>query len=534
MTDSAYDIAFRRWWDDDYSWSGLKKRDCSVPGKGKLADYWDIDEADLIECGGRTWTRFHLPMHDLNGLPSKKADWNTADVKLMLDDITQLILAAPFAEPIENAVGSNPDEPLEPDFDVDLSGIVFPTSFELAEVVGKRIDFKAAVFSKELVIRNCELESLRLARGLFREWTQLSNTSVAGIGYFKAACFLGDVHIGPGVTFGGHAFFRDAHFHDRTFFWALEAHGETSFWRAEFEDDAHFLDCRFAKKTVFRRTAFRADARFAGRPPEPVPSHQPPDGVTGYGACRFAEEVNFSGDRDLPFGSDTDFSGVVFCKDVDFHGRTFSGNVSFSNAHFKEAAFFHDCTLPDNVNFSAQFSAQAPMGDGRDKRELELEQAYRTLRRVARDHVHHERELKFAQLEFAARLRRRDNPMSDRAVIRLFRFLSRYSGSFGRPLAVWLIFTTLGWTSLWISLCLRDFGTLGLLSDYFRFCWTVAPMVLPTPIAGSVGQLSEAAASLDMLERDLRVFAALQFLWSTGMFTLFVLALRRRFVLPST
>lgn len=541
MPDSAYSEAFQRWWDEDYSWDGLKSKPSSVAGVETLADYWASEESDLWACGGRKWTRYHLPMHDPKGTPSSKAEWSPTEKQSFLGSVQEMIhRTAQPGTPASDDEGMSAGAmrtSADPRFDVDLTGLVIPTGFELSGTANGNVDLQAAIFHGPVLIRDSSFSSIRLARALFRDWFHMTDAAVIGKSYFKGAVFFSEGHFGPGLKFGDDFFLREAQFFNRAFFWAIEAGAGASFWNGTFSDDVNFVACNFRGYTVFRNTVFKGEAHFSGTQISPTPRFFNPSPEFHPGPCLFHRKLNMSADDEIAFGSSATFSEVLFKQDADFRGRRFAGRASFRRARFDGAPLFHDSALPADVDFhGAQFNARAaPEADEEKRNETEsnLELAYRTLRRAARDQGDYEREIEFGSYEFEARRRRSDISRSDRLAILFFRLLTKYNQSLARPIWIWVAGTAVLTGLLWAAAAADGLLLHHRFPSYAELIGTTWVKFLPPPSGWMTADVEAAAAAVHVRQNLLRVFAAIQIIWTATLFTLFIFTLRRRFTLLS-
>ena len=81
VADANYWSWFEHWWIQDFSWAGLKRQQPYNSTVKELQSYWINEAGTLYEFGSddidgktvfRSWTRFHLPLHDIYGNLSPK------------------------------------------------------------------------------------------------------------------------------------------------------------------------------------------------------------------------------------------------------------------------------------------------------------------------------------------------------------------------------------------------------------------------------------------------------------------------------
>ena len=128
MTNFEVDDHFRQWWDEDWSWEGLANK----PWKGgdedsTIQDYWlkEKQKDRLVDFAGRTWTRFHLPLHDLDGNLSDKASWSHEDFR----DFSMAINRR-LREKANELRPLSREEHLTMETNVPFNGLAFPASFD--------------------------------------------------------------------------------------------------------------------------------------------------------------------------------------------------------------------------------------------------------------------------------------------------------------------------------------------------------------------------------------------------------------------
>jgi hypothetical protein len=396
--------AFLRWWDEDWSWDGLKTKyrqaslgDDPDSSLGTLQDVWREEGAQgrLIEFGGRKWTRFHLPPFDHDGKPCRSALWNDAKdascraaLRACLDSVK-----APDKEVLEkyglDAVT---------DF-ANLRGVVFPEEFQFD---GETIiaDLESALFIGDWRFSNRVLA--RFDKATFSWDAQFEGATFSGNAEFVSATFSGnawfttamfsrdarfyyatfswDAWFGSatftgnagfesatfsrvasfhGATFSGYAWFGSATFSGSAWFGgatftegalfeSVTFTGNVGFVDATFTEDAEFESATFSRDAGFDRATFSGDARF--------------DRATFSGSARFGRATFFRGARfggTTPFAKTVGFNSARFRRSVDFSGREFKQRTNFSGARFGGVAKFHGAKLhPDTTFLNAEFPGE--------------------------------------------------------------------------------------------------------------------------------------------------------------------------------
>lgn len=126
--------AWDRWFDEDYSWEGLKDKEWR--DGLTLQDYWLSDpetgeprseddlraSGELIEDGQKTYHNAHLPLKYKHGTPTRKTT-DTDEVQAQLQSLIEdrLLAAAPISED-EDKISEDEEE--ISDYRAQLQGIV--------------------------------------------------------------------------------------------------------------------------------------------------------------------------------------------------------------------------------------------------------------------------------------------------------------------------------------------------------------------------------------------------------------------------
>lgn len=299
--------AIKRWWGQDWSWSGLARRphrrslghgrEREQNAAGTLQDAWRTEEEHLIPFGATPdgqpllWTRFHLPPCTANGTPCDPAVWKSAKDAAAAALPQRL---SGFALPDEDALERTGHQAVTAY--AELCGVVFREVF---------------IFAPRALVAD-------FSGAIFMEGISLANKRIAA--RFDTARFFRD------ARFKGSVFASGTNFHRARFLQGARFKGTA------FSGESRFDDALFAGKATFERARFLGDTRFD-------------DAV-------FRNQVSFGAPRNSAF----DFMGKVnferceFLGDADFTGREFRGATSFSQAHFRGLAFFHGARLhPETI-----------------------------------------------------------------------------------------------------------------------------------------------------------------------------------------
>ncbi len=566
--------AFQRWWDEDWSWDGLKEkfRKSSLQHRDRsksetLRRYWRAEGTRLIEFGGRKWTRFHLPAFDRDGRLCPEAIWRAAkggDWRHEIQAQASSWTLPPDAT-LESAGLSAVREFSE------YQGFVFAdgASFEEKTLAGDFEDaifldglrfhqrlvanFQNATFCGEVAVERCQFPAgADFSEAVFLSDADFSEAEFNSNAFFLGAVFAGTAAFGE-ARFGGHVYFDDSAFRGAAIFESAQFQQEVLCRDAHFIGDAWFYDAVFSGGVTFWNAVFSAHAAFSG-------------------AKSFAREV--------------DFDGSQFLGQADFSGRRFEEQANFSNVRFHDVPKFHGAVLHDDTTFlNAKFrdgrsGRQLPprrlawfgywdreYGEGRDKAKRNLrtylrwrkvplgmrhpglrdvrrahdaaaeryEMAYRQLRRLCAEIGSVEYEGLFHALELRAHRVRTDAAPLARASSYLYDKLSDYGRSMGRPVltlaTAWAVFAT-----LYLLLLTPPYMTVGCAASTFPSrmqIWVAAAHAFLPTLFGTAARpdwLRCAEADHPLLLLMLSVTQVVVFVAAVS---LFLIALRRRFQLKN-
>lgn len=246
------------------------------------------------------------------------------------------------------------------------------------------------------------------ARGLyFREYVSFTNAEFSESATFYKSVFCKDVSFN-GAKFASERYRRSAIFTDVFIF------GNAQFEDTKFFGFAHFNNAEISGNTHFISTKFCQDSYF--------------------------QKTIFSGNGV--------FKSAKFSKGADFLAAEFKGPVSFADATFEtRAPRFMDAKLPEAVTWRR--IRLPPVPDDLDKATDDME-AYERLKLLMGDQNKHYDEHKFLRMELQCReVVNKRRPLQVLASC-LFRRVSDYGWSLGRPLLIMLVLWALGAVAIYL------------------------------------------------------------------------------------
>ncbi len=294
-----------RWWDEDYSWDGLAKKEWAgwvVPDDGEpvpaedgvegrqatLQDYWrraglagDVDRPEF-QCPQtkRRFTRVHLPLEFRDGSQTLKG---TKDAAFSAE--LNEVLKAELARPIVEAVFASSVELVGPDQRLQWQGAVL-------------LDFYLSGMSTQTRSEDDRIPvSLCAIEAAFSGDTHFDSASFSGEARFDYAAFSGDTYF-ANVAFSGRGDFTGVTFWQCVFFNGAAFSGDASFSDATFSEHAHFTDVAFSGYASF------SDATFSGYALFPY--------------VAFSGHASF---KRAAFVTDCSFISTLFLSAVDFSGE---------------------------------------------------------------------------------------------------------------------------------------------------------------------------------------------------------------------
>ena len=429
---------------------------------------FDVSEDRLVAFGGQTYCPLHLPMAGADGTPSPKAAWSEEQIEAFNAEVFAIIDAVRDAN-----IRGEPDE-------ADLSGVVFPGE----------INF-----------------------GVYDADRPLPTIS------FGAAEFSSKAEFG-GATFSGHAYFAQATFSGHAYFvWAT------------FLRRADFARATFAGGTIFVGATFKGVADFSGGAEEfGAPERRytlewtgAPGDEDGSVAC-----VGAATQPARPSASVfqlVDFAGAEFGVDISFNNRRFTDITNFRDAVFGKAPKFHNAVLHQDTDFTgARFEDFASDDAARN---------YRTLKLAMEQVRARQEEAMFFALEQRSLRNQSETPWTGKLASAFYEWAAEYGQSFVRPV-LWLLAFTIIFAGVYATVMLeaRDLHSVAFAPcpfDYLTF--TLKQTFRPFEIWSSRPYLIEPFECYGLVGPPLllRLLATLQSLFTFGMLTLFLLALRKRF-----
>ncbi len=563
--------SFRRWWDADFSWAGLRRKGRIVDSQPvTLQEYWADQKDDLVDFGGRKWTRFHLPLFDLEGEPSEKARWRSDERERFLNDILYRLRVGvsdyrgfdgQYDEEEENALPR-----------ARLQGVVFPAIFGISKTT-VAADFRFARFERSVRFADCS----------FLAGTDFSDANLAKGGEFKS-CHFARLAKFRRCSFAGALSFSGSRFDRQSDFTESEFRGGASFVRVRFGGASDYSDSEFGDRVSFERALFRTDASFR---------NCSFSGDVIFRHTTFGDLATFSASVGALFPELVDFSHAQFAQAAIFSGREFRRQTLFSGARFGAAPHFQGATLHTDTSFSGSiFASQSGTPDldswrralsrphtnrlkdrfavayrrrvvaarkwlpkslrrwhfdqwlpgfkqvrtSRNQATEELESAYRTLRRLTGDNGNHEHEGMFYALEMNARRNRSDVRLFERQLALLFSWTSGYGQDALRPFTWWLFLLTVA-TSTICETLLRNLPRPDIppFREVLRFTFR---QFIPPPTVWSERELSAAAEAHPWVKWlvthcafPLELGGTLSAIATVSLIAVFFVTVRRRFAL---
>ena len=399
-----------RWWDEDYSWDGLAKKDWDgwvVPEDGvpvpaeegvegrqaTLQDYWrragleeDIKrEGHTCPKTGKRFTRIHLPLTFEDGSETLKGK----DDKAFLEEVYD-VLRSELARPIMETKYLDWGELEGPDHRMQWRGVVLP-HFDLEDLSAQSRDeddriplslhaidaaflggawFNSAAFSGDVSFNSAAFsgdvsfysavfsggarfdsaafsEDARFDSAAFSVDASFYSAIFSGVAEFESAVFSGDASF-YGAAFSGDAGFSSAAFSGNARFDSASFSGDAGFYGAAFSGDAVFSSAAFSGKARFFSAAFSGDASF---------NSAAFSGDAWFDSAAFSGNANFDS---ATFSGHARFNSAAFSGYASFESVTFSGDAVFANAAFSGDAIFDSAAFSGNTNFdSAVFSGYA-------------------------------------------------------------------------------------------------------------------------------------------------------------------------------
>ena len=467
------------------------------PGDEERGCQFDLETA-FTTLDDTTWCRFHLPMHDAAGNDSHKAGWDDSEI----DQFNQTVF---------NIIDAAIDAGDEGDRRADLTGVVFPD----------RIDFKR--YDKEhpfphILFRHTTFSGFAVfEKTTFSSDADFAKAAFSNFADFEEATFL------EYADFNKVAFSKAAFFHKAVFLEYVD------FTAATFSVEAVFRETSFSTFAFFNDTTFSEDADFSGAAETP-----------GGGGRRYDIRLKGASDGDAAWKAEgeavlpttpsrstfrrVDFSGATFGGAADFNNRRFTDTTSFRGAIFERAPKFHNAVLHQDTDFEeANF---------RDFRSINAERNYRTLK-LAMETVRSRREeAMFFALEQRSLRNQPTTPRTVRWASAFYDWAAEYGLSFVRPLWRMVQLFAVSWLSFWTLFGFFSAGQgppLGRGADIFLF--GLQQVFRPFEVWSWRYEIAEPFKTLgiDELPLLIKAVATAETLVTYGLFTLFLLALRKRF-----
>jgi uncharacterized protein YjbI with pentapeptide repeats len=347
---------WRGWFEADYSWEGLAKKEIAGGGQfgeKTLQDYWRRDpvsgkartdaalrkSGELVLLDGRWWHLAHLPPRGLDGVESWKADPNGPKWE-RLNESVEARIAAAIATP--GKFGSSLEGlawvPEGSDGRARLDGAVL-MDLRSPTLVGDDASSLALSYQQGAFLADQDFNEAVFANG-----ADFHGATFSGVAWFDSATFSGDASF-EGVTFSGYAWFENAAFSRNAHFKSVIFSDGCSLEGATFSGDASFNSAAFSDYAWFESVTFSGNASF--------------ESMTVAGNAWF-ESATFSGDpsfKSASFSGDANFEGATFSGDPRFESVVISGGAWFDKAIFAGDPSFEGVTISgsawfDNATFS--------------------------------------------------------------------------------------------------------------------------------------------------------------------------------------
>lgn len=259
---------FLRWWDQDWSWEGLAKKEwrkrtgANPKGtvSGTLQNYWTKEAKRLIDFAGRRWTFAHLPPCDRFGnlcAPWERVkDWlflTVIDGRLPERAVSEDTVPSTFGNDLEMAAfcgvvfpnwTPSPDKTVAADFScsvflgwANFSRRIICSRFDQTLFLGGDADFRLSKFiggDAEFMDTSFAGGEARFDGAMFSDgnaWFTRALFSGGIASFFKAQFAGGTADFGAAAFSGGNAVFSEAQFSGGTsqFEGALFSRGATLF-----------------------------------------------------------------------------------------------------------------------------------------------------------------------------------------------------------------------------------------------------------------------------------------------------------------
>ena len=458
-------------------------------------------ETEFTTLGdGATWCRFHLPMRDAAGSPSPKAGWDNTEI----DQFNRAVFAV-----IDTAIAAEGED----DRLADLTGGVFPGRIDFTRYDKEHpfppVSFHRAAFSGDADFSEAAFSGYASFReAAFSRYADFSEAAFSGYAYFHEAAFSGRAYFRE-AAFSGDAYFSEAAFSGYAYFREAAFLGDASFSEAAFSGYANFPGA--AKATG--RGGRRYDMRLTGAP-----------GDDGAWAAK-GEALSPATPSRSRFQR-IDFSGCTFGGPADFNNRRFTDTTSFRGAVFERAPKFHNANLHQDTDFTG---TKFP-----DVTSENAVRNYRTLKLAMENVRARQEEAMFFAYEQRSLRKREDTPRMTRWASAIYDGVAEYGQNFVLPV-LWMLFVSAAFADVYAGVLLKT-RDLALATspacDFDILAFSLRQVFRPFEVWSAHLDLVGPFACYgvpDGARMALRILATLQTLITFGLFTLFLLALRKRF-----
>ena len=474
--DELIKAAWDRWFKEDFSWEGLKKK----PWKDDLTlqDYWLSDpqtgqirtedelrtSGELIEVEGqKTYHIAHLPLDYQDATPTLKST-NRDQVEVQIQALieTRLIAATTQSEDIEQVYAVQARLEGSTPLNLDLSKTTFNyylnaafneclflgSVYFLNAELKNRTQFKYAAFFEEIKFYDCTFEgSIYFFGSTFLNFVDFRSSK------FRKDASFGRVRFYGGTDFDEAIFYSDVSFKNVKFF------ANATFSRSQFKEIANFREATFNSYSGFQLAIFSNEANFY---------FANFLGKTNFDKAIFSDELQLSR---TTFQNEFSFQYVIFSKAVHFNGSEWKERDdsyfvrSFKFADFKERldltklkhellpvsvfnrAIFRDGIIINDANalnegtlIDSELKAASEPHVDRDERLTALEGGCRVLKNELAKIRDVNREQLFSTYEIKARMAKSSTSWWEKRVSGAYGFFADYGGSIGKPV-IWLLAT---------------------------------------------------------------------------------------------
>lgn len=232
-----------------------------------------------------------------------------------------------------------------------------PIPSEWPQLIGThRAQCDYLIVDGDLTLQDCTAPGISLVGTIFLGTVRFNGARFLGEIDFHGAKFHKETNF-SGARFLRAANFSKSQFFEKVSFSTAQFMSRAQFDGAQFELDADFAGCSYSGDATFRNSVFKSEAvfsasRFMGHTSfrnSQFKRH------VDFKRCRFLKTANFSGKANEANRVEEEFdaSYAVFSTGADFSNRAFGKTTDFSAARFGNAPLFYDSTLSHDTRFTA-------------------------------------------------------------------------------------------------------------------------------------------------------------------------------------